>query len=535
MGCCGSKQERLKQDIALDPNILMTDILIIGAGLSGCYMADQLKKQNPKAKIVMVERSARVGGRICSSDNDGGDQVQDELGGMRHFPEKMPKIYELIKRFNLTSIPHPLNDKNSIFCSFDKLTLKRDAKIPKDIYPVGKKKGKEEEGLGKYCGEHPNQIVSDALEKYKKTCDWKSCKGDAFLSSELRNMSVPEFLKKYAGATDEEIRYMFDFSGYNVWHNDIQAAMMVAHGELLGSDPNNHNFVKEGYMQIVIGLRNASGVEPHMRKNVTNIRKGKNCGKIIAELEDGKTIKCNQLVIAVNAGDMTYINGVDKLISKERWDYIQCAKPIALFKVFLEFPNPWWIKHGFTGGKSTTENRPKDKLSGRQIHYYDREDLLVYSTDGDGKQNVGDTYATNWQRMLLKQGPKAVYEKMFKEIKEMHMKMGVPEKDISPPNYDQCVYAYWPSGVGGWWKCGCDVPTATYTIPDGKTDGSGIFIVGDTFSSMQGWTEGCIESCNMAVEIMTDDGESRDKERDEVGFGGGDDVEMIDVEMIGVN
>ena len=418
MGCSNSKQ--LQQDVKLEPDVLNTDILIIGAGFSGCYMADSIRKRNKHARIVQIERSNRVGGRLVSADDDQNPKgIQDELGGMRFFPSKMPHIHELAKRFNLTIKALPLNDGDSIFQAYDRISSKNEAAFPA--------------GSGKYEGQHPTIINTVATEEYKKTVDWQVAKPDAYKSSLLRHMSLPEFFRQYAGASDKEIRYWYDYSGYNVYHNDIQASLHVADGELLGSDLTKHHFVQQGYMRLVLGLRNDSGIEPKLTRNVERISKDEN-GRVTAYLEDGKMIKCKKMVIAVNANDIRMIKGLDKVISEDRYNAIMHTKPNALFKVFLDFPKPWWRQYNYTGGKSTTETHPRTccgpVLSNRQVHYYDCEDMLIYSSDGDNTLTVGNTYATNWERVLKKKGAMYVYKKMFNSVKKMHIKMGVPADAI---------------------------------------------------------------------------------------------------------
>lgn len=231
-----------------------------------------------------------------------------------------------------------------------------------------------------------------------------------------------------------------------------------------------------------------------MVRNIMSLKRIEN-GIILAELENGKFIKAKQVVIGTTAKELASIDGVNDLISKERQDAISGCKPIALFKCFLHFPTPWWTDHGFTSGKSTCYDKS------RQVHYYDGTDLLVYCSDGDSTGTVGDTYASDWQRMILEHGSQHAFEKMFEQIKTMHIKMGVPEDQIPLPNYDQCVHAYWPSGSHKW-KTGVDVRNAVSLIPDGQSDGSNIFIVGEAFSAVQGWVQGAIQTCDIAFEKM---------------------------------
>ena len=65
--------------------------LFLSAGFGGAYGAYLLNKQVPSLRVIVVERSGRVGGRLHSEDSDGlggndDEANKDELGGMRIFP-----------------------------------------------------------------------------------------------------------------------------------------------------------------------------------------------------------------------------------------------------------------------------------------------------------------------------------------------------------------------------------------------------------------------------------------------------------------
>jgi monoamine oxidase len=63
----------------------MYDVVIVGAGISGCYSAYRLRQQYPNIRMLILEKSNRVGGRLESVDMPHGspDKVKAEHGGMR--------------------------------------------------------------------------------------------------------------------------------------------------------------------------------------------------------------------------------------------------------------------------------------------------------------------------------------------------------------------------------------------------------------------------------------------------------------------
>jgi hypothetical protein len=49
-----------------------------------------------------------------------------------------------------------------------------------------------------------------------------------------------------------------------------------------------------------------------------------------------------------------------------------------------------------------------------------------------------------------------------------------------------------------------EVNASVRAIPDGKTDGTHIYVVGDAFSSLQGWVVGAVETVEIALPLLLD-------------------------------
>ena len=76
------------------------DYIIVGGGLSGLYSAYKLLKENPKLKILILERNRDVGGRI---------DTQDGLeAGAGRFHENQPLIMGLIRELGLAKRMVPI-------------------------------------------------------------------------------------------------------------------------------------------------------------------------------------------------------------------------------------------------------------------------------------------------------------------------------------------------------------------------------------------------------------------------------------------
>ena len=63
------------------------------------------------------------------------------------------------------------------------------------------------------------------------------------------------------------------------------------------------------------------------------------------------------------------------------------------------------------------------------------------------------------------------------------------------------IYKYWKCGTNHW-KIGANISDFVKKIPDGYSDKSNIYIIGDTYSSYKGWIIGAIETGDIAYAIL---------------------------------
>ena len=110
-------------------NIKNYEIILVGAGVSNAYLSYLLKQKYPKLKILVIEKTNRVGGRTLSMESDGDlatdDYVKDELGAMRLFKvDEMKPLIDLIEELGLTLQPVGLDESQNFFYYKDKKYLK---------------------------------------------------------------------------------------------------------------------------------------------------------------------------------------------------------------------------------------------------------------------------------------------------------------------------------------------------------------------------------------------------------------------------
>ncbi len=77
-------------------------IIVVGAGLSGLYVAYQL--QNAGNRVILIEARARSGGRIFS-ETDLEESARVDLGATWYWPATNPQFSSLVRHFNLQNFP----------------------------------------------------------------------------------------------------------------------------------------------------------------------------------------------------------------------------------------------------------------------------------------------------------------------------------------------------------------------------------------------------------------------------------------------
>ena len=85
-----------------------TDIVIVGAGLSGLYTAYNLHKHNPKYNITLLEASDRIGGRIHTITTP--DGIQYEAGAARFSPQYHRRLCDLMRELKLYKSIVPISN-----------------------------------------------------------------------------------------------------------------------------------------------------------------------------------------------------------------------------------------------------------------------------------------------------------------------------------------------------------------------------------------------------------------------------------------
>jgi len=439
------------------------EYVIVGGGPSGIYFYDQLLEKNVSGNVILFEKSAYKEGTVGRLQSDSNDalntKTKDELGGMRMYPSKMPKVANLAKRAGCDLIHVDTDDSHNYF------------------YYKGnrynKKKFKTEYKFSSGRTMHEaEKIVFDAFEKQHPGESKKS-----MYSKFLCSMTVKEFYLKF-GATEEEAVAVNAYSGYDL--DCDSAAVMFIEEQFLGSDLAwDHHFVVQGYGAIFQRLAK-DRMKIEYDSPVRGIQKTANGYRIIVDTPSGiKVVTAKNVVLALSHMGLTSVLDASPNLIEEKREHVarNSVKSIPFFKCFLEWDHAWWEDINFKCGKSTTD------MQIRQLHYYDTEDLLIY--------NSGEN-ATYWGEKCLKD-PQAAAREIFKQVQKIHYDVEIPE-----PKFKEFIWHLHPNEH--LWNPPhlIDESMKTIVLPTSKDNK--VFIVGDAYSHLHGWVCGAVQTVDLCFD-----------------------------------
>ena len=84
---------------------MQADLIIVGAGISGLRCGIEVLKQNPKQKVVILEKYNYLGGRVVSYSTEVGSKTYNWENGAGRISNQHHKVHELLKQYKLETIP----------------------------------------------------------------------------------------------------------------------------------------------------------------------------------------------------------------------------------------------------------------------------------------------------------------------------------------------------------------------------------------------------------------------------------------------
>ena len=430
------------------------DTIIVGAGISGLNTAYQIIKKNPKHRILILEGSNRLGGRLNTINFKG---TQYEAGGAR-FNTQHNRLLNLLKEFKLDS---------------DKIP------IPSDIYfkPFPKNYIDKYEYISKFVNR------KGIIDIYPLIKELSQLKQNGKISyRELLNHSLLDLVDKKLNNKYPDIKNLFEHI-FEYWS---EIAVLNSY-EAIQVFKNDFNTKIQFYL-LKGGLSNLiQKIVLFLKKHNVDIKK--NCYldsitrnkddiydlKVLKNYQDKKEYSCNNLVLAIQQKDLLKLNYLTK--HKHVLKLLKTVSHQPLYRIYAKYP--------VINGKVWFQEVPKicTNLHIKFIIPYDSKKGLIMISYTDGKM------AKYWNDQLSK-GEDVLLNKLNQDLHKLF-------PDIKIPNPIWIKHHYWSSGAA-YWKTGSESNKIIPQIVEPFKNET-LYICGENFSNHQAWMEGALQTSELVV------------------------------------
>jgi len=352
-----------------------TDVVVIGAGLSGLAAADSLKIHDPSLQIIVLEASDRVGGRTVSGKI--GDKSFD-LGGQWILPEHK-SLLQIVDKLGLRTVL-PLKPDKADSNLRKVIQVGRNGRIRTtrtDPDPVVLPKR-----LGRHTGirawlahlelayivwklDRLYAYITDPTDPYHSSSLPKglahkldSITVEAYLQEHIRFQSVQDVIeiqiRLLTGADLNRISLLYLLS-YAKWQN-APSFYGFLHGEATNKEfANLPPFcVKNGTQQIseqlvkqVIGPENVELNQPV--SNVSFLQETTPGEKnVYVTTKCGKTYKCHQVICAIPPNILRELEFSPPLEASKRY-LLSSMSMGSTIKFILTYKEAFWKENNFSG------------------------------------------------------------------------------------------------------------------------------------------------------------------------------------------
>ena len=468
---------------------IIFDIIIIGAGITGCYLSNRLSNEFPNKKILIIEKNNRIGGRISSHISKSG--VIIEYGAMRIFKEYHPRITKLINDLNIEMIETQYISKKNIF------HCKNNIYYNENIFPQTDK-----EYFLKDFEKNQNlleTVNNNTLNIYKSNGFSNNYYEYNNRYKLYSNKIICSFGYKYSiknstnKISNDNWKRFLDITGYSNLFNQKCTFICGSLHNLYFTTHCTQYMVKQGYSQIPLKLIKKHNI--YVLKNTELITfELLSSGNSSLIIKNNKTnniqkIITKELFLCIPKININEINGFNCNFLSKYSKSISGTKSIKIFLHFDEKDN-FWNKLGFVSGRCTTT------LEIGQFWFYDKNILLTFAIQDnaiywasiipyDEQLEPIDINTSNQIRNIVNTQINQ-YQEIFNSF------------DITIPLPKKISWMYWEETFCNWDKIyltpeiiSINDTRELLIYPFGKNNK--IYYINNDISLFQGWCEGCIE------------------------------------------
>ena len=524
-----------------------SDILIVGAGMSGLFAAWRLLTNDSSRKITIVEKLGRTGGRLQTTfvDINGKDgkayKVHDEEGGMRFVPEEsgqMQHLWKLINNMNsagygLNPVDFVMGDSNNRYHIRGRSFTQQDVtdsnqKIWSELFNLSS------DEQGKNPSEILGEVVSDIMvQNYKQPdyrpkspSDWIEFR-NTFTYNDYNGKPVIinkwgfwSMLRKY-GLTQECIEMLSHVLGFmGPFQDNINAGEgLQILFDFPKPDKTQFKTLENGFEALPDALESeikkkhgsfylSTRIESLSKQNGTY-----SAACVNVETGANTTFTADKVILAIPKKPLKELakNSSGLLTESVFHKAVNSVKDMELTKVGLYFNERWWHKNpdiNLTNGPNFTDlplgsvytfsQFPADKKSDEE--YNGPAALTQYTDYIRGNfwmelQNVGEMYQTEDFPGNPPGTKPASWALVLEMMKQLKLLFGLNEDDSTVPMPVLSTYRVWGDGDFGYgyhqYKLNVDDRADVYPHiynPD-KED---LYVCNESWSPEQGWVEGAL-------------------------------------------
>ena len=424
--------------------------LIIGGGIAGLYCAYVIHKKFGTKNIIIIEKSNRLGGRI-DTRNINGTYLEFGAGGISSTHHN---VINLVKELGLENkLIEGQDGRSHIEMTTMNLVRERPVQIP-TVYLIDR--------IVDLTKTDFYQIINALTNRL----------ADLDFYAQAVNYSLYRLIEKFYGV-DKADKMTYQFGYHDDFHeqNAIDGLLMF---EKTFNPNTKFNIMLGGMIQIIDSLKK------YLLKNSIEIKLDTECTDIINRnnefscvLKNGDKITAKNIILAIPKSNIIKIKYLDTIKNK-----LDCVVSKPLVRIYAFFPlvnNKVWFDdlNGYITTKTLlSQIIPIDKQKG----------ILMIYCDGPNAKTWHDLHKKNMLRNEL------IYH-----LTKLFITRDIPEPiDIHISYYAEATHM---------WKPSVDSRQVYKDIMQPIKD-EPIFIVGETYSLTQQWSEGALQSVNDLLEII---------------------------------
>lgn len=384
------------------------DIVVVGGGIAGAYTAWQLLTRQPgngqaadwaklrddKLKVVVLEGSDRIGGRMLSARSDRMPGTTAELGGMRYVVPGHSRMQKLVEQELGLSYHRQLVDapENIAFLRGRILRMKElgdPARLPYFFSPS------EMAWLSAVPSRTPAGLVGRVLaqlipgiEAKASNADFRKYLSDVKIDGQpLWQLGLWNLL--FRGMSPDAYISARNTIGYDSLLGNFNALDIAA--EYFDFAPNTeYRMIDDGFERIPWELhQRILGAGGELRLNCwadgfigTTLSDGTRGVEV--RLRSGGSLTARAIVLALPRRSIELLRPEGEILSDRNDGFrhmLASVFPVPLLKIFLVYPECWWQDSGVTKGRSLTD------MPLRQCYYwpsakFDKGSITEFSPPG---------------------------------------------------------------------------------------------------------------------------------------------------------